>query len=159
MTLTLYKCMDEKNVINKTMTDSLVITGILKEPVSLLNPVIKVNKNTAILSKNYCYVTELSRFYFINEIELSGVYYELTLSVDPLETFKAEFMDTVQVISRQEYKFEYGLVDSEIPLLTDKTYQIKKIGTTPFNVKNADINAGTVNCFVLNVCNEGSQYI
>ena len=160
MTLTLYSCPDEKNVINKTKNDALVVTGIEKEEISLVSPVFKVQKNTNILAKNYCYVLEFGRFYFIQEINLAGAYYELRLEVDVLESFWNDFKDITQVISRQEFKFNISLVDSELPLLTDKTYQIKKFtGTNPFNVKNVDINANNLYCFVLNACNQGSQYI
>ena len=46
MTIKLYKCLDRKNKLDKTLQNEKVITGSLKNKVSVINPTIILKRET-----------------------------------------------------------------------------------------------------------------
>ena len=74
-TLKLYKNSSENNDVSKTLTDEHKVTGYSRAVVDMLNPVIEL-AGIEVNSYNYCYVQELNRYYYIENINIStnGVY-------------------------------------------------------------------------------------
>lgn len=155
--LTFYNTPDEENVINKTKNNSLSAQGLIMEPCDILNPKIRITANTNLLTKNYLYIDSFNRYYFITGFTVKGAEYEISARVDALESHYNDFKDIIQKIDRQEYAFNVNLVDNELPLSTEKTYQLIKIGTSPFHVEDVSMAQNTFFPFILNACNVGFE--
>ena len=63
MTITLYTNNDEKNKLNKTLSDGLTLTGTLRDECSIERPVILIDADN-ITEYNYFYIEEFDRYYF-----------------------------------------------------------------------------------------------
>ena len=95
MRLRLYTVNDGKNVINKTRTLRTTIEFNLKRDVDIINPrlILIPNLPTGFSGINYAYIPEFNRFYFVDSItNLSANLWQLDLSCDVLETYKADIL-------------------------------------------------------------------
>ena len=95
MELKLYAVNDGKNVINKTMTLKTTMEINLKRDVDIINPrlILIPNLPTGFSGINYAEIPLLNRFYFVDNItNISGTLWQLDLSCDVLETYKADIL-------------------------------------------------------------------
>ena len=113
-TLKLYKNSSENNDVSKTLTDEHKVTGYSRAVVDMLNPVIEL-AGIEVNSYNYCYVQELNRYYYIENITISpnGVY-RLSMRIDVLMTYRDDIMASHGLITKnREYNPYTGDVDVE----------------------------------------------
>lgn len=89
-------------------------TGVLIEPCSVLNPVIKVNGING-YSYNYAYISDFSRYYFITDWETQDGFWYLTLRVDPMGSFKTTIGNSTQYVERAAGVQDTYLVDTLYP--------------------------------------------
>ena len=95
MKLKLYAVNDGKNVINKTMTLKITMEINLKRDFDIINPrlILIPSLPTGFSGINYAEIPELNRFYFVDSIaNISGALWQLDLSCDVLETYKADIL-------------------------------------------------------------------
>lgn len=86
MQVTFYKTLDNKNVINKTLTDPLNVELKLRDNQDVIAPVLKMSVN--VTPYNYCYIPFFNRFYFVEKIEKQGKLFIVGLYCDVLESYK-----------------------------------------------------------------------
>ena len=113
-TLKLYKNSSENNDVSKTLTDEHKVTGYSRAVVDMLNPVIEL-AGIEVNSYNYCYVQELNRYYYIENINISpnGVY-RLSMRIDVLMTYRDDIMASHGLITKnRDYNPYTGDVDAE----------------------------------------------
>ena len=95
MELKLYAVNDGENVINKTKTLITTMEINLKRDVDIINPrlILIPNLPTGFTGINYAEIPELNRFYFVDSItNISATLWQLDLSCDVLETYKADIL-------------------------------------------------------------------
>ena len=92
MTIRLYKTFDQKEKLNKTLTNEKTVTGTLKTKMSIIKPYILLhNSNINFADYNYCYIDDFDRYYFIDDIMIeTNNLFELKLSEDVLMSFNAD---------------------------------------------------------------------
>lgn len=93
--LILYKNKSSDNTLNKTLTEPLEIRVILKRDIDLTNPelILRDIEGYDLTEYNYCEITELKRFYFIDSIE--SITNETSLfrcTCDVLSTYKTDIL-------------------------------------------------------------------
>ena len=95
MELKLYVVNDGENVINKTMTLKTTMEINLKRDVDIINPrlILIPNLPTGFSGINYAEIPLINRFYFVDSItNISSTLWQLDLSCDVLETYKADIL-------------------------------------------------------------------
>ena len=95
MELKLYALNDGENVINKKMTLKTTMEINLKRDVDIINPrlILIPNLPTGFSGINYAEIPLLNRFYFVDSItNISSTLWQLDLSCDVLETYKADVL-------------------------------------------------------------------
>ena len=103
MDISIYHNSSENNEINKRITLISSISAIFKAPVSIENPVLIVEYDEDLLSSNYVYIAEYSRYYFIEDIKaVTGGRLELYLSVDVLMSFSTAILTLPVIVDKQE---------------------------------------------------------
>lgn len=103
MTIIFYKTLSKPNEINKVLQNSFTITGNFKTDTDIIKPIIKVLNTTDfnIFNYNYCYISELKRYYFVEDITiLADKLFSISLSLDVLYTYKNAILSSVGNISR-----------------------------------------------------------
>ena len=141
MELKLYVVNDGENVINKTMTLKTTMEINLKRDVDIINPrlILIPNLPTGFTGINYAEIPELNRFYFVDSItNISATLWQLDLSCDVLETYKADilaskarlyrnlkagdYFDTAlessHITTVAKYTSDKGISDSETIIMT-----------------------------------------
>lgn len=118
MKITLYSIADDDNVINKNKTMNVEYNISMKKDVNINTPIItlKENHHNLILNSNYCFISELNRFYFIRDLEIkTNNIFILLLECDVIETYKEDILSSVC-----EYTVQVGNGDFiEFPTLLD----------------------------------------
>ena len=102
MVIDLYVNKDEKNKVDKTITDKITYTGNLKDETTVLNPVFRVKAET-VVNKNYAYIPSFNRYYFIANItSIANGLWEISLNIDVLMTYKNVIKQSYAIIDKQE---------------------------------------------------------
>lgn len=128
MQIKLYNTSSERNRLSKVLTGEVNVTGYLSEDTDVLNPTITVGYNTSLLSKNYCYIADFGRYYFITGFTIINQEIVLFLHVDVLMTYKDDIKNSKARIVRSASNFdEYIIDDMIINESRTRTYQ-RKIG-------------------------------
>lgn len=131
MSFTVKLCHNSSPVekINKSLDSGIDITGcVLKEETSILRPVIRIRTSSDITGYNYMYISEFSRYYFIDDIvSIHNNVWDVSGHVDVLETYKSAILNQSGVIRRQQNLYNLYLDDPEF-----KTYNYEQIQTLKF---------------------------
>lgn len=156
MKILLYINSAETNRLDKTpfLQEVGVLDGSLRAPTNIVNPDILVQLPTepagvladadgeivtdsdgaeligetdALKVFNYAYIPEFRRYYYLNNIraEVTGVY-TISLSSDPLMSFRANLLNLSALIARNEYDYNSKAEDSLMPfeLSEDVSYWV-----------------------------------
>lgn len=99
-TLKLYKNSSENNDVLKNLSDEKIIKGSSRSVVDMLSPVIDL-AGVDVNSYNYCYVEELQRYYYIENMILSpnGIT-RLTMRVDVLMSYREDILESQGMITK-----------------------------------------------------------
>ena len=101
-TVLLYTCKDSNNTIGKALESPVTFDSVLfKESTNVIEPVVTFKGDETIFSKNYAYIPTFNRYYFITGIKVFPAnFYELSLKVDVLESFKNDILSSSGFISK-----------------------------------------------------------
>lgn len=95
MTIIFYKTTSDEKQIQKILTDSKTYNGTFKNDFDILNPKIIISDATySILDFNYCFIQELNRYYFIENVTiLSNNRFSVDCKIDVLKTYSTELQN------------------------------------------------------------------
>lgn len=117
MTLTLYRTDSEVNKMYKSLSGAYQMTGTLKDAANILSPDIKCELNATYLDRNYAYIPEFGRYYFIKDKTIEGQnLVTLHLQVDVLMTYADVVSREPMLIERSEGGVNEYLADSMRPI-------------------------------------------
>lgn len=104
------------NVIGKKATLVADLTGHFRDVVDIVNPTVRIERASA-LGFNYVYIADFGRYYFVDEVKAyRNNVLELTLTCDPLESFKAQILAHTAIIDKQEKQWNLYLNDDSIKM-------------------------------------------
>lgn len=124
MTITFYNNISEKNVIRKTINNSLSMSGTLRESTSVINPIITVQAPITLIGYNYCYIPDFSRYYYVVDFKsIRNNLWAVTLRVDALMSFQNDILNTPAIIDHTTEQGTTNYLNSTIwqSLVKDKT--------------------------------------
>lgn len=91
---------------------SYVVSGVLKEQSSIINPVVLIRADTTILEYNYAEIDTLKRKYFVTDIKnVRNDLWEVSLHVDVLYSYKDALLQNDYFVERNQYDFNGELPD------------------------------------------------
>lgn len=111
MQATFYKTLDNKNVINKTLTSPLNVDLKLRDNQDVIAPVLKMSVN--VTPYNYCYIPFFNRFYFVEKIEKQGKLFIVGLYCDVLESYKDDILASNARFKRNIRNGDYMAINLE----------------------------------------------
>ena len=131
MTVTCYKNTDDsKKAIKKNLTKLSTKNCIFKDGFSIIEPHLLIEYTSELLKCNYLYIKELSRYYFVNNINLqNGNYMEFDCNADDIMNWQSYLKSKKFYIERQEKTFSSLIVDTQAPSFNDRIQTIKTLGT------------------------------
>lgn len=111
MTIILYQNTSAPNYVNKNLTVVEELTGTLREPTSIVDPVITIER-TSPVGFNYAQIPEFNRYYYVTGVSsVSNGLVSISLHCDVLMTYADGIKSCSAIIKRQENKFNLYLDD------------------------------------------------
>lgn len=103
-----------------TMTGAGVksLSCVLKEGSSIINPVLIFERTNVGHSYNYVYISDFSRYYFVDDIIYDGARVYYYCSVDVLATYKNTIGSSTQYVLRAAYTYNEYAIDQYYPVTT-----------------------------------------
>ena len=154
--LNLYKQFAKKENSTKQPTSStltLGIQGILKEPCSIMTPVVKIERLTSdAMPFDYTYArwVEADRYYFIEDWVWQDGLWEVHMKEDVLATFKTQIGAETEYVLRTDSttNFNGEIIDTTYPATTD-------IVTNSYSLTNIFTTDITVGCYIVGIISGG----
>ena len=117
MDITLYKCADDKRVVDKTLSGAVSKTCVIKDDnISILSPRVQIAQFNTFKSYNYAYIPDYGRYYYIDDIAVDlGGLLTISLSIDVLKTYAAQIKASKALIFRQSQNANALISDGLIP--------------------------------------------
>ena len=114
MTISLFYTDSENNRIQKHLISQYDLTGTVKDPTNIKTPSITCQLSATYLDRNYAFIPEFGRYYFITNKTIIGTnLVVLELKVDVLMSFSNVILVTPMLIERSEiYPNDY-IADSQ----------------------------------------------
>lgn len=114
MQIQLMRCTAEHNRINKSQYIQSIFTmeGTLKENVSVINPIILIDKITPPIDSyyNYMFIPAFHRYYFITDITvIHATMWQISAKEDVLYSNMADILNNTAIISKAEYQNDANL--------------------------------------------------
>jgi len=100
ITVKLYQYTGYLNAVNKILPTPVEYDGYLYDGANILSPTIRIEAET-LPTANYCFISELNRYYFIEKTDIEKNMYILHLSVDVLMTYAAEILQSTGTITER----------------------------------------------------------
>lgn len=154
--------------IPTTETTSRTYQCLLREPTSIVNPVLELmgRRNSYqvigddIYTFNYVYIDKFKRYYFVNDVVYNNNMWVISLVVDVLATYRNDIMNSRQYIIRNATEYDDTIIDSQYPT-TSEVYTtratnftvVKQGSNTISNYFERDITSGS---FVIGVIGENT---
>ena len=125
MNIYFYSTKSENNRLEKVLENETLLSGTMKNAIDLINPVLQVCTN--LMQFNYCYIPSLSRYYFIDKVEITRTHlYTLYLKIDVLQTYKEQIKNLKVVLSASKSNPYYKNYIDSVDVRTDyTTYQFE----------------------------------
>lgn len=120
MTVTFYSLSINPIVVNKTLGTGTDKSCTIKDNLDVLNPVIELDFDSSILSKNYMYIQDLGRYYFIQDINIVNHTITITGHVDVLKTYSGSITSGSGTAIRSNIKNKFIPDTLALDLPTDK---------------------------------------
>lgn len=115
VTLKLYNFNKKLNSTARPASDAgTSFSGLLVDPCSILNPVIKL-ENVVAYNFNYAYIQEFDRYYFVEDWHSEQGFWFLQLRIDALGTWKAVIGSSTQYVERSQSQQNEYIVDTQYP--------------------------------------------
>lgn len=127
--ITLQKNNSEPIRLDKNISNIASVTGTLKDPTSIIDPVIRIQYDLASLKNcNYLTIPEFGRSYFVRNItSITNSIVEISAHVDVLSTYKIGIRSNTGIVKRQENLWNLYLNDGSL-----KVYQNPYVVTKEF---------------------------
>ena len=136
-------------------TLTLALQGILKEPCSIMTPVIKIERLPAdAIPGDYTYArwVQADRYYFIEDWVWVNGLWEVHMKEDVLATFKTQIGNSTEYVLRTDSTTDFNgeITDTTYPATTDivsESYSLSNIFTTDL----------TVGCYIVGIISGGTS--
>lgn len=133
MTITLYRNSSDINVVDKSISSLLTLTGTLRSESSIISPTILVEDNSnTVVSSNYLYIPEWNRYYYITDIEsIRTGLWAISAKVDVLMSFRQGIRGCSAIIARQENEYNLYLDDDKFLVNANRKVVARQFPNAP----------------------------
>ena len=131
MVIKLYINTSDPKAVDKTLTNEISITGVARDPVDVVNPIIEYQRGENDISGyNYAYIEDFNRWYFMSVTDASYNMHTLNMHCDALSTAKNYLRARNATITRNQRLYNSYLNDPEFPSYA-YTNIVTKVFPTP----------------------------
>lgn len=129
MTITFYTVSKKRNSTLQP-AGGTSYTGSLTGESGVLNPSVIMDFGNTFPGYNYAYITEFSRYYWINEItSVGGGLWRVSMTVDALASFKTSIGAANKYILRSASEFDGTILDNKYPTKVNYTRNLLTVNS------------------------------
>lgn len=133
MFINLYNNTSPPNYVNKSITEVISLEGTLREPTSIIDPVVIIERNSPI-GFNYAHIPIFNRYYFVTGISSeTNNLVAIAMHVDVLMTYREQIANMNAIIKRQENQYNLYLDDGIFKAYQNTKHKIIKF---PYGFNN-----------------------
>lgn len=104
---------------------------LIKTGSGIISPTLEISTAENVSSWNYCYISDWSRYYFINEWTYDNGQWIAHCDVDELASWKSYIGSSTQYIARSKTLYDGDVVDTLYPTKTNIDTRISTFGSAP----------------------------
>jgi hypothetical protein len=112
ITVTLYTLSKRENSTKQPSSGGTDYSCVMIDDTSLMNPTFKLSIATNPIGKNYCYVPDFNRYYFITDISTHQNFWYISCTCDVLASFKTEIGSGSHYVLRAAAEYDEYISDS-----------------------------------------------
>lgn len=130
----------------------------IKEPCSVLNPVIGLNMGLtdSPAAFNYAYIPAFNRYYFVKEWTFDNALWYASLQVDALASWKSDIGGSSCYVLRSAARSNGAIIDTSYPATSVTTIAKAQAGESPWKFDRSDNLHGGM--YVVAVASESTSY-
>lgn len=149
----LYTFTKEVNSTKRPTGTGTVWKCVTNDTLDLIHPRLPFQRGSGSnpTALNYIYVSELSRYYWIDRWAWEGGLWVAYCTVDPLASWKTAIGDTYAYVLRSAYSYDTSLIDNMYPTQAGPTINTTAINTGWWSNSDLSYSSGT---FVVGLINE-----
>lgn len=102
MQIRLFRTTQDKDHLSKSYGNELLIEGTLREACNIVDPVIEFKYDPDILTKNYAYIADFGRFYYLGAPTVTGKTIRVKMHCDALMSHKAGILASPAHVVRSQ---------------------------------------------------------
>ena len=123
----------------------------LIDDTSLMNPTFKIESGSNPIGKNYCYVSDFNRYYFVNDISSYQGFWYISCTCDVLASFKTEIGSESHYVLRSASDYD--------EYISDNVYvtKIKQKGT--HIITSTSLNWATGHSFIVGISGNSNRQV
>ena len=115
ITVTLYSFTKRENSTKRPSSGGTNYSCVMLDETSLMNPTFKLSIGSNPIGKNYCYVSDFNRYYFIVNIRTFQNFWYIDCSCDVLASFKTEIGFQTHYVLRAASDYDEYISDAMYP--------------------------------------------
>ena len=152
ITVTLYTFAKRRNSTASPDGGGYTFTGNLKDPCSVLSPVVSFSGFTTVSpsSFNYAQIEAFGRYYYVTDWEFAGGLWWGYFHVDVLATYRAEIGRSTLYVARASEDFDGSIMDTLYPANNQRSHGTSAWANTANNPFQSSYYNG---CYVVGVAN------
>lgn len=112
ITVTLYSFTKRENSTKRPSSGGTDYSCVMIDDTSLMNPTFKLEIAANPIGKNYCYVSDFNRYYFVKDIRTYQNFWYIECSCDVLASFKTEIGPQTHYVLRSASEYDEYISDS-----------------------------------------------
>ena len=153
VTVTLYSFTKRENSTKQPIGGGTDYSCVMMDDTSLMNPTFKLSIASNPIGKNYAYVADFNRYYFITDISTYQNFWYISCTCDVLASFKTEIGNGSHYIFRSASESDGTISDT---LYASKTNKVSQI-TVPASPNTDPLLWGNGHSYVLGIVGEASS--
>lgn len=126
----------ENSTARPLLTDGTEFSCRLMDASGILNPSFIIDSKNLLSGEpqkfNYAYISEFSRYYFINDWAYINGLWRCTMSVDVLASWKTEIGAQSMYVLRAASDYDTSIVDTAYPIKTGASFNATTQNSNPF---------------------------
>ena len=112
ITVTLYSFTKRENSTKRPSSGGTDYSCTLIDDTSLMNPTFKIESGSNPIGKNYCYVSDFNRYYFVNDISSYQGFWYISCTCDVLASFKTQIGAESHYVLRSASSYDEYISDN-----------------------------------------------
>lgn len=122
----LYESKSQPNKINKSLNSPLSLSCEITDIINIQSPEILIDFDINAIKKNYVFISDFSRYYFVKSMNIEGNKIRIFLYCDVLMSFKNDILNSEIIARRSSSNYEDYIIDGLIRTTNNTSLHVSR---------------------------------